>query len=86
MKILGKKFNIQDFWWRFEYQHRGSPHIHAVLWINGAPDVRTFDSQSTEQLAIFRQYYNSLVSAINPNINLLLSIIHLVYKLAKSIL
>ncbi|CAL1671665.1 unnamed protein product [Lasius platythorax] len=69
MKILGKKFNIQDFWWRFEYQHRGSPHIHAVLWMDGAPDVRTFDSQSTEQLAIFRQYYDSLVSAINPNIN-----------------
>lgn len=33
-KPLGK---ITDFWWRVEFQGRGSPHIHMLLWIQDAP-------------------------------------------------
>ena len=29
-----------DYWLRFEYQHRGSPHIHGVVWLQDAPDVQ----------------------------------------------
>lgn len=28
-----------DYWLRFEYQHRGSPHVHVVRFHN-APDVQ----------------------------------------------
>lgn len=31
--------NAKDYWLRFEYQHRGSPHVHGVVWLNNAPDV-----------------------------------------------
>ncbi len=24
---------------RYEFQHRGSPHIHALVWVKGTPEV-----------------------------------------------
>ena len=29
-----------DFWYRFEWQHRGSPHVHGIAWFADAPDVQ----------------------------------------------
>ena len=40
---LGK---VLDFFYRVEFQHRGSPHIHCLLWIEGAPVFET-DSDKT---------------------------------------
>ena len=31
--------HMSDFWYRIEFQHRGSPHVHCLLWIS------LFDSQ-----------------------------------------
>ena len=25
---------------RFEWQHHGSPHVHGLAWLSGAPDVK----------------------------------------------
>ena len=35
-KPLGE---ITDFFWRIEFQKRGSPHVHGLLWVKDAPDV-----------------------------------------------
>ena len=37
--IMGAK----DYWLRFEYQHRGSPHVHGVIWLQDAPDAQNID-------------------------------------------
>lgn len=37
--LLGGKVN--DFWTRIEFQNRGSPHIHLILWIENAPSFDT---------------------------------------------
>lgn len=39
-KILGR---VGDYFWRIEFQMRGSPHVHMLLWINHA--VRGLVSQ-----------------------------------------
>ena len=26
-----------DYWWRVEFQVRGSPHLHMVVWIEDHP-------------------------------------------------
>ena len=31
---------VTDYWFRFEWQHRGSPHIHGLAWLPDAPDVQ----------------------------------------------
>ena len=40
---LGK---VIDFFYRVEFQHRGSPHIHAMLWVDGAPELDVCDDQT----------------------------------------
>ena len=42
-EFLEKGMNVKDFWCRYEWQHRGSPHIHGFIWIKGAPDVNKID-------------------------------------------
>ncbi len=34
--ILG----ASDYWFRFEWQHHGSPHVHGLAWFQDAPDVQ----------------------------------------------
>ncbi|XP_029963577.1 uncharacterized protein LOC115400066 [Salarias fasciatus] len=40
---LGK---VVDFFYRVEFQHRGSPHIHCLLWVEGAPVFEKDDDQT----------------------------------------
>ena len=37
--ILGGK--LVDHWWRIEFQNRGSPHVHMLVWIEGTPNFDT---------------------------------------------
>ncbi len=40
---LGK---VVDFFYRVEFQHRGSPHIHCLLWVEGAPVFEEANDQT----------------------------------------
>ena len=60
-----------DYWMRFEWQHRGSPHVHGLAWLPNAPDVEellasadTFDTVKEEII----QYADNIISTINPAI------------------
>ena len=39
--------HLADFWYRIEFQHRGSPHMHCMLWISDAP---VYGVSSTEDV------------------------------------
>ena len=67
--------HVVDYWVRFEWQHRGSPHIHGLAWLPNAPDVEKLKLSSEIQiLEVDRnrivRYIDSIVSTINPSINL----------------
>ena len=57
----------KDYWLRFEYQHRGSPHVHGVAWLEDAPDVEKVlasgDVSSQQELVT---YIDKTVSTLNP--------------------
>ncbi|KAL8376601.1 hypothetical protein RB595_007618 [Gaeumannomyces hyphopodioides] len=38
-EYLLKKFKFEAHWFRYEWQGRGSPHIHGLFWVPTAPDV-----------------------------------------------
>jgi len=63
LDIMGAK----DYWLRFEYQHRGSPHVHGVVWLQDAPDAQNIlandNSTSLEELIT---YIDRTVSTTNP--------------------
>lgn len=42
--------NVLDYFYRVEFQQRGSPHIHMLVWIEGAPK---FGKNSNEEIAEF---------------------------------
>jgi hypothetical protein len=50
-EVLGQ---IDDYYWRVEFQRRGSPHIHMLLWINGAPNLDTQEGQDSAPAFIDR--------------------------------
>ena len=47
---------ILDFFYRVEFQQRGSPHIHALFWINGAPQ---YGKDSNDDIVKFIDKYVS---------------------------
>src|SRR4051812_9420516 len=34
--VLMKQWDLKDFWYRFEWQHRGSVHVHGIEKIKNA--------------------------------------------------
>lgn len=60
---MTKVFPVEDFWYRFEWQHRGSPHIHGLLLLDDAPDCSDVDSIDEDSRTTIVDYFDSLVSA-----------------------
>nr|KAG5686477.1 hypothetical protein BaRGS_030059 [Batillaria attramentaria] len=48
---------IVDFFYRVEFQHRGSPHIHGLLWIKDAPVYDSEDPDSAPPVVEFIDRY-----------------------------
>ena len=42
-EVMVPKFNIIDWWWRYEWQHQGSSHIHGFFWLKNAPSPDNLD-------------------------------------------
>ena len=67
IEILG----ATDFWLRFEWQHRGSPHIHGLAWLANAPNVENVMALPNDQISEREQlinYIDSLICTSNPAI------------------
>ncbi|XP_042610591.1 uncharacterized protein LOC122144028 [Cyprinus carpio] len=47
---------IVDYFYRVEFQQRGSPHVHCLFWIKNAPQI---DKQSDEEVVEFIDRYVS---------------------------
>lgn len=62
-EVISRLFSVRDYWFRFEWQHRGSPHIHGVLWLADAPDTSDIDSLNDAERSAIVQYFDGLISA-----------------------
>ena len=61
-EVIKKRFKIGDHWIRFEWQGRGSGHIHGFLWIEGAPSIDLEEE--------FLDFWAANVVALNPDASL----------------
>ncbi|KAL8567302.1 hypothetical protein ACOMHN_023345 [Nucella lapillus] len=50
---VGPLGEVTDFFHRVEFQHRGSPHIHGLLWIKDAPKFEAGNQESGEAVTAF---------------------------------
>lgn len=64
--VLAKKFNLADFWYRYEWQGRGSSHCHGLYWFDGSPDPDMSTSESRERFARIWGYH---ITAVYPQQN-----------------
>ena len=61
--VLRPWLGYSDYWMRFEWQARGSGHIHALFWIEGAPAL---DPSTPFSRAAFAKYWGERITAWNP--------------------
>lgn len=64
-EILFKQLLVIDSWYRIEFQHRGSPHLHGFVWLANAPNVENLSRMNEEEKASLIKYFENLVSASN---------------------
>ena len=67
MGVLG----ATDYWMRFEWQHRGSPHVHGLVCLSGAPDVEQIVASAGGSDAakdVLIKYVDRTVTTLNPAI------------------
>jgi ATP-dependent DNA helicase PIF1 len=62
--VLLPFLGFTDYWYRFEWQARGSGHLHCLFWIPSAPPL-TCDTD--EARAEFAQYWGAKITAWNPD-------------------
>ena len=63
--ILG----ASDYWLCFEWQHRGSPHIHGLAWLTNAPNVEEIIAlPSALEKEMLIKFIDRLISTCNPAI------------------
>lgn len=74
--VLRGKYKIKDFWFRYEFQHRGSIHLHGILWLEDAPDVSNLESKSAQELQTIVDYFDQLATEEHPDINGRCPIVH----------
>jgi hypothetical protein len=60
------KFKVKDYWWRYEWQHRGSSHVHGFLWIEGAPSVDSLNTDNPVEMQEFINFWDQHISTWHP--------------------
>ena len=66
--VLDKKWEVSDYWSRFEWQGRGSGHTHSLIWIRNAPDVEV-DGMTDSERDEFAAQWVFLITAVNPDVS-----------------
>ena len=66
-EVIKPKFKIKDFW-QYEWQHRGSSHVHGFLWLEDAHSVDDLDRTNAESIQNYINFWDH-VSTWHPNLN-----------------
>lgn len=62
--VLKPWLGYDDYWFRYEWQFRGTGHIHCLVWIEKAPEM---DMSTEESRAKFSRYWDEYITAQNPD-------------------
>ena len=53
------EFEVIDFYIRIEFQHRGSPHVHSLLWLKDSPKC---EKDKLESKAICEEFFDTFIT------------------------
>ena len=75
--VLKKRWDLEEWWYRFEWQHRGSVHVHGIGKIRGGPTIEWKKMKDDEDaIKNIAKYANGLVTTINLGLNAPIPIRH----------
>lgn len=63
-EYLKKEFDVVDHWYRFEWQNRGSGHVHGFLWMRYVPNVSNIATDEQVRRLIC-QYFDNIICTVN---------------------
>ena len=61
-----KENRIIDYYYRIEFQHRGSPHVHCIFWLADTPRYIRGNAQSKEKCEEFIDAYITTDKDLSP--------------------
>jgi hypothetical protein len=76
--VICPLLDVRHYWYRYEWQERGSGHIHGFLWLKNAPNPDDIDwehakkadaivsDEQQEMIAAFINHWKRVISAWNP--------------------
>jgi hypothetical protein len=76
--VVHPLLGVVDFWYRYEWQERGSGHVHGFLWLKDAPDTDDIDwtllkdrdrlipEDQEDKMRLFVSFWETIITAINP--------------------
>lgn len=64
--VLQPYFQFTNYWYRVEWQSRGSGHFHCLFWIPTAPNL---GCKTLDEMQEFAEYWGLRITAINPDPN-----------------
>ena len=64
--VIKPLFKVTDHWFRYEWQARGSSHVHGLIWSRTAPSADTIDDALPESTESFVRFWRDHMSAFNP--------------------
>ncbi|EXX54637.1 uncharacterized protein LOC113214878 [Rhizophagus irregularis DAOM 181602=DAOM 197198] len=69
--VLKEKWELEDWWYRFEWQHRGSVHMHGIEKRRGVPSIEWKHMKEDENVMNeVVQYLDNLVTTINSGLDM----------------
>ena len=60
------EFDYIDHWYRYEWQHRGSGHVHGFLWLKDGPAIDDKDFSNADHRSELAQYFAKRVFSHTP--------------------
>jgi hypothetical protein len=61
------KFKVKEFWWRYEWQHRGSSHVYGFLWLEDAPSIDSLNTKDPVEIQAFIDFWDKHISTWHPD-------------------
>src|SRR6266498_886590 len=84
--VLKEYWELEDWWYHYEWQHRGSVHVHGIGKKRNAPTINWNQMKENENLMKnMIQYIDSIVTTINPGIFATIPQIHPCQKSSSEI-
>lgn len=60
------EFEYVEHWYRYEWQHRGSGHVHGFLWLKNGPNIDNVNFENVDERQQLAEFFSQRVFTHTP--------------------